>query len=301
MRKSVFLLGSALVALLVVGMTGLQVATAPDNRTYVWHAEVVSVDSAGKTMTVKTLVRDPVLGYIGQIKPGEKIVLVWDLLNTIESDTVLYLAKYDVMKASKVDVGYILPVEFVSADTAGKSITVKVAASDALLQRVKPGQWAKVTTPMNQPTDVAVLGSMDGGAGRPQLAQRPIPVPQVAKVNTPEEYDKAMKAIGAAFGAVNKAVASGSTTDAKTQLATAKATMGAVQTFWVEKKKDDPAMIAKDSVAKMDVLEKALAGTDTAAVAAAVKDVGGTCGACHAKYREQDPTTKQFSIKAGTL
>jgi hypothetical protein len=304
MRTSVVLLVSAFVALSFAVFGTIQVGTAPDNRTYVWHGELVSLDPSTRTMTVKARIKDAVAGYVSQFKAGEKIMVIWDLLGTLEGDTVLYVAKYDVMKGSKVDTGYILPAEFMSADTGTKTLTFKVQASDSVMQGLKsvqPGQWVKVTTPMNQPAETATLGSVASSAERPPLTPRPVPVPQVAKVVTPEDYSKAMKAIGGAFGGASKAVQSGAISDARAQVATVRATMMAIQTFWEGQKKDDPAMIAKDAVAKMDALDKALSGSDTAAAASGVKEVGGTCTACHAKYREQDPATKAFSIKAGTL
>jgi soluble cytochrome b562 len=122
------------------------------------------------------------------------------------------------------------------------------------------------------------------------------------KIATPEDYDKAMKAIGGAMGATNKAIASGSLPDAKTSLATARSNMMAVQAFWVERKKDDPAMIAKDALARMDAADKALSGTDAAAAGMALKEVFGACQACHMKYRDPDPTTpKSFIFKPGVL
>lgn len=304
MRRSLVVLGSAVVALCVVALGSIQVATAPETRTYVWNGELVSIDAAAKTMTVKARVRDAVAGYTGQFKAGDKIMVVWDLLGTLDGDTVMYVATQDVMKASKVDVGYILPAVFVSADGAARILTFKVQTSDSLMQSLKsaqPGQWVRVTTSMSQPAETAALASVASSAARPALTPRPVPVPQVAKVATPEDYAKAMKAIGGAFGGTNKAVQSGALGDARAQVATVRANMAAVQAFWEDKKKDDPAMIAKDSVAKMDALDKALSGNDAATIAAGVKDAGGTCTACHAKYRDQDATTKAFSIKAGTL
>jgi hypothetical protein len=121
------------------------------------------------------------------------------------------------------------------------------------------------------------------------------------KIATPEDLDKAMKAIGPAFGATNKAVQSGALADARTSLATARSTMAGVPAFWAGYKKDEQVALAKDSLAKMDELDKVLAAGDAAAAPAAAKAVGGTCAACHTKFREQDPTTKLFSIKPGTL
>jgi cytochrome c556 len=124
---------------------------------------------------------------------------------------------------------------------------------------------------------------------------------QTMKVTNLDDYKKAMQAIGAGFGGSMKALGSGDTASAKMGVASAKANMEAVHAFFVEKKKDDLAMLAKDAVDKLAAAETALNGTDAAAAGAAVKAVGGTCGACHTKYRDQDPTTKAYSFKPGTI
>jgi cytochrome c556 len=302
----------AMLGVLGVAGAALVAAQAPaliEKRTYVWWAELVSVDAAAKTVTATAPVETPVTTYVNtSFKPGDKVTLIW-IANAGKPETgpVLYIEKNE-GKGSKLDVGYVLPVEFVAADTAGKTVTFKATVPDSTLQALKsvmPGQWMKVTSPMSQPGETAMIASIESSP-RPQPFVRTQPVAQpvaqaVAKVASPEDYDKAMKAIGPAFGATNKAIQSGAMADAKIQLATALSTMMAVQAFWVDKMKDDPATIAKDAVTKMQALDKALSGTDTAVVAAAAKEVGGTCAACHGKYREQDPATKAFSIKAGTL
>src|SRR5439155_1339965 len=83
-------------------------------------------------------------------KTGEKLMLTW-IANGGTSDTgpVLYIEKYDVTKASNLNIGYILPVEFVSADTAAKTITFKATVPDGAFEAFKsilPRQWMKVTS-----------------------------------------------------------------------------------------------------------------------------------------------------------
>jgi cytochrome c556 len=81
--------------------------------------------------------------------------------------------------------------------------------------------------------------------------------------------------------------------------------MKAVATFWEARKKDDPARLADDARMKLQQLHDLLSGSqynvNLPAVDAAAKAVGAACGACHVKYRDQDPATKAYTIKAGTL
>jgi cytochrome c556 len=74
------------------------------------------------------------------------------------------------------------------------------------------------------------------------------------------------------------------------------------ENFWVMHKKDDAIAMSKDAVATVTALETALSATapDTEGVMAAVKVAGGTCGACHKQYREQD-ANMQYQLKAGTI
>ncbi|MEQ1897716.1 MAG: cytochrome c [Vicinamibacterales bacterium] len=116
-----------------------------------------------------------------------------------------------------------------------------------------------------------------------------------------DDFDKCMKAIGGFVGAANKALQSGSLADAKAEVTKAKQYMGAIEAFFKEKGKADPQGLAAAAITKLGALETALGGTDAAAAGAAFKEAGASCGACHTKYRDQDPTTKAYSFKPGTL
>lgn len=123
------------------------------------------------------------------------------------------------------------------------------------------------------------------------------------KVSTPAELDAAMKKLPAANGAVGKAIQSGAYADAKTALATVKQALVDSDNFWTTVvKKEDAIALSKDAIAKVTALEQALSAPtpDAQAVLAAQKQMGGTCGACHKQYREQD-ANMQYQLKTGTL
>jgi len=110
------------------------------------------------------------------------------------------------------------------------------------------------------------------------------------KVVSPEEFQRAMKTIGTAVDGVNKAIASKSYVDAKTPLALSRQVMASTRPFWTTNQKPDAAKMTKETVAKLDALDKVLSANavDAAAAAAAAQDVTRSCDACHATYREGD-------------
>ena len=175
----------AAVALLAAaaGTAGLRAqAPAPfEKRTYFWYAQMVSLDAGTKTITAKAPIQDAVTQYAGQFKPGEKIMILWSAnAGKPETGPVLYAAKLPEMRASKIDSGYIVPVEFVSLDTATKSLTFKVAAPDtalAALKSVAAGQWMKVTASMSQPEDTARVASIEPATQPPAFKRETAPPP----------------------------------------------------------------------------------------------------------------------------
>ena len=113
------------------------------------------------------------------------------------------------------------------------------------------------------------------------------------KVVGPEEFDRAMKTIGAAIAGVEEALGSASYVEAKTPLALARQVLASTRPEWEANGQSDAVRMTREAVAALDALDTALsaATVDAAAVAAVFEDVTRACDACHATYREGDPGT----------
>jgi len=109
-------------------------------------------------------------------------------------------------------------------------------------------------------------------------------------VNSPEEFSRSMKTIGAAVAAADKAIGSGAYPDAKMQLVLARQSLASTAPFWREKKADEAIKLTKDAVARLDALDTLLsaATVDSAAASNALKQMTATCATCHTAYREGD-------------
>lgn len=170
-------------------------AAAPPPRTYAWLGELVAADSSAAVITVKVRIPEHVAKYTDRFKAGDRVVVVWDMIEhapasepkpaaqpaadakgisdpakqprpsvalKTESDAVLMMDTYDASKTTKLDMGYILPAEFVATDS--KTVTLKVrvpAARVEDLKSVAPGKRIRATTSMDQPSDVAAITSIN--------------------------------------------------------------------------------------------------------------------------------------------
>jgi cytochrome c556 len=121
------------------------------------------------------------------------------------------------------------------------------------------------------------------------------------KVSTPEELDKIMKK-ASAFRQVDKAIQSNNAADAKAQLAIVRQAVQESQSFWITHKKDDAVKLNKESLAKIEALDKVLSSSsfDVATATAAFKEAGGSCRACHTQYRAED-ANNAYILKPGSV
>ncbi len=120
---------------------------------------------------------------------------------------------------------------------------------------------------------------------------------------TDEQFIAAMKTIGQAFAAVNVSLAKAETDDGKAYLAISRDRLATTITFWRDRKKDDAIKMLRDTLATLDELDAALSAeqVDRTTVSDLARKGGAECERCHAAYRDQDPATKAYRFKAGTV
>ena len=113
------------------------------------------------------------------------------------------------------------------------------------------------------------------------------------KVIGPEEFDRAMKTVGAALEVAEEALGSASYVDAKTPLALSRQVLASTRPEWQVLGRPDAVRMNREAVAALDALDKALSATavDATVVTAALGDVNRACDACHAVHREGDAQT----------
>jgi hypothetical protein len=139
-------------------------AQPAENQTYEWSGEVILYDEKGKTVTVKAPYLDHINRYISEFTRGDKVMLNWATSHPGETEAIRYIGRYD---PSAAKWGYVLPVEFVSADTTARQLTFTVTVpSKALktLKRVPSGGWIKVTTSFDQPNETAAIVALEASS-----------------------------------------------------------------------------------------------------------------------------------------
>jgi cytochrome c556 len=112
-------------------------------------------------------------------------------------------------------------------------------------------------------------------------------VPSAQAPMSEEDYDKAMKAVGATAGSMRKNLeakaADALAADAGKMVDLQKGNLA----FWTARKTQDATEWAQAAVNHAQAVEKAATANNIDAAAEGVKMLMGTCGQCHGKYREK--------------
>jgi hypothetical protein len=143
----------------------------------------------------------------------------------------------------------------------------------------------------------ALLLACAGAWASAQTEKKPYPI------FTLEQYANMMKTAGRNFGGVNVSLSKGEWETAKEQLTRTREQIAITVTFWKDNKKEDALRMLRTTLSKMDDLDAALSGEKVNAEQA--RDLGrqinAACQACHQVYRDQDPATKAFRLKPGSV
>ena len=113
-----------------------------------------------------------------------------------------------------------------------------------------------------------------------------------AQAKTDEDYDKLMKGVGAANGAMRKAADQAA---AGVEAAKLVVLFKDAQQFWTARNNKEAADWSAAAMNHAAEIEKAGKGGNAESVAAHQKELGGMCMTCHTKYREKTETG--FAIK----
>jgi hypothetical protein len=118
-------------------------------------------------------------------------------------------------------------------------------------------------------------------------------------VFTLNDLDKAMKGVGRNVALVDTAIASKDFETAKERIARARELLTPTLSFWRNEGRSDAQQMARAATARLDDLDALLSVSpvDRGQVGAAVALVEAACQACHAVYREEDPSTRTFRLK----
>ena len=129
-------------------------------RRYVWPGELVASHPSESAATVSAPAESHVLRYVDRFDEGAAVVLIWAPGQNDEVTAVRYLEHRDADLA--LDHGYVLPVEFVSADADRQRITFKTKLPVTLATAsMQPGQPIKVTSPFEQKGETAAILSVE--------------------------------------------------------------------------------------------------------------------------------------------
>ena len=169
-RRPVRLAVLALPLSLLFGAPGTAFGQSGD-RSFGWFADLVSVDQASGSVTVRAPFLEHVANYIDNFSAGDEVVVVWTQLDG-EADAVLYVESPDVMQ---VPGGYIVHANFVEADLTGHTMTFTVPQATtavASLASAEPGTPIRFESPITQPEQVTPIASV-------ALNERPSPRPEL--------------------------------------------------------------------------------------------------------------------------
>jgi hypothetical protein len=155
-----------LIAVLVVALcVGAGTMTAYSQSpsvadTFIWHGELVSVDHATGTITVKARVLADAAKEVARFNAGDKVILTWSGVDKY-ADGIRQIAKQE--GSQKSTEPFLFPAELASPAVQNDYVTFKFRAPNAVqsVSAVKPGEWVTVTTKKGSINDAQAIVSVE--------------------------------------------------------------------------------------------------------------------------------------------
>ena len=115
-------------------------------------------------MTLRARLREFAERSIEGHKPGDRVMLVWDMIGKTQADSIVLIERYQAMRESHVEAGYILPAEFVAADANARTVTFRVPLPSGAVGTVQGLSYPKrvrLAVPMSQPNETAAIDGVE--------------------------------------------------------------------------------------------------------------------------------------------
>ena len=118
-----------------------------------------------------------------------------------------------------------------------------------------------------------------------------------AAEKAPEDYVKAMKAIGETNGKLRGLVTAKDYDGIATAAAGLKPSVELAGKYWADKKVEDATKLSADVAKAVGDLEKAAKAKDDAGITAAAGVIGASCRTCHTAHRSEKLPDGSYEIK----
>ena len=134
-------------------------------RRYVWNGALVDLDEAAAAVTVSAPVEEHVFRYVDRFSKGDEVVLIW---TPGDGDGVRAIRYLELRAQSILKHGFVLPVQFLSADEDRGRITFTTpipARALGALSDAEPGVWINATSLFDQSYEHAAIIAMEVEGG----------------------------------------------------------------------------------------------------------------------------------------
>jgi hypothetical protein len=133
---------------LVAGAASAQTGAPAASTSYTWHAELVSHDTAKRTVTVKVAAVDPAVGEgLKKHRAGDRVLIHWSGIHAA-AHGVRDVRAFDAALASKDE--FMLPATLAAGQLENNYVTIALAvpaSAESGLKSVTPGAWITLTSP----------------------------------------------------------------------------------------------------------------------------------------------------------